>query len=53
MEFLGIGFVLLCFFWGKAELVDQRTKSLLALLALLPEEERNTRVREYLTQAGK
>lgn len=53
MEYLGIGFILLCFFWGKAELVDQRTKSLLAVLALLPEEERQARAREFLEQHGK
>lgn len=53
MEFIGIGFILLCYYWGKAELVAQRTKSLLAVLALLPEEERVTRAREFLEQHGK
>jgi hypothetical protein len=53
MEFIGIGFVLLCYYWGKAELVGQRTKSFLAVMALLPEEERNARARAYLEQAGK
>jgi hypothetical protein len=48
MVFLGIGFVLLCYYWGKAELVAQQTKSFLAVAALLPEEERTTRAREYL-----
>jgi hypothetical protein len=53
MTFLGIGFVLLCYYWGKAELVAQRTKSLLAMLALIPEEERATRAREFLDKHGK
>lgn len=53
MTLLGIGFVLLCYYWGKAELVAQRTKSLLAIMALLPEEERMARAREYLGQHSK
>lgn len=53
MEFIGIGFVLLCYYWGKAELVAQRTKALLSVMALLPEEERTARAREYIEQHGK
>lgn len=48
MVFLGIGFLLLCYYWGRAELMAQRTKSHLALLALLPDDERAARVRAYL-----
>jgi hypothetical protein len=51
--FLGIGFLLLCYYWGKAELLAQRTTSHLALLALLPEEERMARVRELLEKQGR
>ena len=53
MTFLGIGFALLCYYWGKAELIAQRTKSFLAVAALLPEDERRTRARAYLEQNGK
>lgn len=53
MTLLGLGFVLLCYYWGKAELVAQQTKSFLAVAALLPEEERTIRVRQYLEQHSK
>lgn len=53
MTLLGIGFVLLCYYWGKAELVANRTKSFLAVIALLPEEERHARARAFLDEHGK
>jgi len=53
MAFIGIGFILLCYYWGKAELVEKRTKALLSVMALLPEEERVSRAREFLAQNGK
>lgn len=53
MILLGIGFVLLCYYWGKAELEAQRTKSFLAVMALLPEDERNARAHAFLDDRGK
>lgn len=53
MALLGIGFVLLCYYWGKAELVEKRTKALLAMMAHLPEEERVSRAREFISQNAK
>lgn len=50
MSLLGIGFVVLCYYWGKAELVTHRTKAFLAVAALLPDEERVARARAVLDQ---
>lgn len=52
-ELLSIGFIVLCYFWGKAELTASRTKAFLLVAALLPEEERMTQVREYLEKIRK
>lgn len=48
-ELLSIGAIILCYFYGKAELTAQQTKSFLAAVALLPEEERAERVRDFLS----
>jgi hypothetical protein len=50
MTLLGIGFVVLCYYWGKAELVTHRTKAFLAVAALLPDDERMARARAFLEQ---
>lgn len=52
MEFIGIGFVLLCYFFGKSSLLEQKTKAELAAIALLPEEVRKEKLLAFIARHG-
>ena len=49
MEFLGIGFVVLCYFFGKAALVKQQNlREIVALLRSMPNGEHKERAIQAL-----
>lgn len=50
---LGIGFVLLCYYFGKAEYLKVCSQRELAAIALLPEAERQVKIEEWLTRRRK
>jgi len=60
--FLGLGFVMLCYFLGKSELEKTRAKIELeqrkirdftAMAVMLPPEERSARIKEFLDKMPK
>lgn len=53
MELIGIGFVVLCYYFGKSEYLKACTQRELAVIALLPEAERQAKVEELLTRRRK
>lgn len=53
MEFIGIGFILLCYYFGKSALLEQRAKAELAAIALLPEAARTEKILAFIAKHGK
>ncbi len=52
MEFIGIGFILLCYYFGKSSLIEQQAKAELAAIAPLPEEVRKEKLLSYIARHG-
>lgn len=52
MEFIGIGFILLCYYFGKSSLTEAKAKAELAAIALLPDAERREKIHAFIARHG-